>query len=60
METVYKHNMSTRQIKKFEFFLQVMDKTQISRMRIGIVEEVIGGRLKLRYEDSDDPNDHFW
>nr|CAB3263674.1 MBT domain-containing protein 1-like [Phallusia mammillata] len=40
--------------------LEVMDKTQISRMRIGIVEEVIGGRLKLRYEDSEEPNDYFW
>jgi len=37
-----------------------MDKTQISRMRIGIVEEVIGGRLRLRYEDSDEINDDFW
>ncbi|CAK8697239.1 unnamed protein product [Clavelina lepadiformis] len=40
--------------------LEVMDKTQISRMRIGIVEEVVGGRLKLRYEDSDEANDDFW
>jgi len=29
-------------------------------MRIGIVEEVIGGRLRLRYEDSDEINDDFW
>ena len=37
-----------------------MDKTQISRKRIGIVEEIVGGRLRLQYEDSDEPNDDFW
>ncbi|XP_078495095.1 MBT domain-containing protein 1-like, partial [Ciona intestinalis] len=40
--------------------LEVMDKTQISRMRVGVVEEIIGGRLRLHYEDSDEPNDDFW
>nr|XP_039268137.1 MBT domain-containing protein 1-like [Styela clava] len=40
--------------------LEVVDKTKISRMRIGIIEEIVGGRLRLRYEDSDYVNDDFW
>lgn len=40
--------------------LEVVDKTRISRMRVGIVNEVVGGRLRLKYEDSDYENDDFW
>lgn len=42
------------------FRLEVVDKTKISRMRIGIINEVVGGRLRLKYEDSDYENDDFW
>lgn len=42
------------------FRLEVVDKTRISRMRVGIINEVVGGRLRLKYEDSDYENDDFW
>ncbi|XP_061495228.1 lethal(3)malignant brain tumor-like protein 2 isoform X2 [Rhineura floridana] len=39
--------------------LEVVDKTQIYRTRVAIVDTVIGGRLRLLYEDGDSIDD-FW
>ena len=41
--------------------LEVVDKNRISSMRVAYVEEVVGGRLHVRYHSSD-PNDQegFW
>uniref|UniRef100_UPI00358F2D22 MBT domain-containing protein 1-like n=1 Tax=Myxine glutinosa TaxID=7769 RepID=UPI00358F2D22 len=33
--------------------LEVVDKAQISRVRVAIVDRVVGGRLHLKYKDSD-------
>ncbi|XP_043535839.1 lethal(3)malignant brain tumor-like protein 2 isoform X3 [Chiloscyllium plagiosum] len=38
--------------------VEVVDKAQISRTRTAVVDTVIGGRLRLLYEDSED--DDFW
>ncbi|XP_061567475.1 MBT domain-containing protein 1-like [Cololabis saira] len=40
--------------------LEVVDKSQICRTRVALVEEVIGGRLRLVYEESSDGSDDFW
>ncbi|XP_053262701.1 lethal(3)malignant brain tumor-like protein 2 isoform X3 [Podarcis raffonei] len=39
--------------------LEVVDKTRVSRMRVAVVDTVIGGRLRLLYEDGDSVDD-FW
>nr|AAO84918.1 M4MBT variant C [Mus musculus] len=39
--------------------LEVVDKTQVSRTRMAVVDTVIGGRLRLLYEDGDSDDD-FW
>ncbi|XP_042201094.1 lethal(3)malignant brain tumor-like protein 2 isoform X2 [Callorhinchus milii] len=39
--------------------VEVVDKTQISRTRTAVVDTVIGGRLRLLYEDCEDDED-FW
>ncbi|XP_071086905.1 MBT domain-containing protein 1-like [Haliotis cracherodii] len=40
--------------------VEVVDKMCVSAMRVAIVHEVIGGRLRLAYMDKRDENDEFW
>ncbi|XP_056672576.1 MBT domain-containing protein 1 isoform X15 [Monodelphis domestica] len=40
--------------------VEVVDKTHLCRTRVAIVESVIGGRLRLVYEESEDKTDDFW
>ncbi|KAM6957390.1 MBT domain-containing protein 1-like [Aplochiton taeniatus] len=40
--------------------VEVVDKTHLSRTRVALVEEVIGGRLRLVYEECEDGSDDFW
>ncbi|XP_051818120.1 lethal(3)malignant brain tumor-like protein 2 isoform X3 [Antechinus flavipes] len=39
--------------------VEVVDKTHVSRTRMAVVDTVIGGRLRLLYEDGDGDDD-FW
>ncbi|XP_030058897.1 lethal(3)malignant brain tumor-like protein 2 isoform X2 [Microcaecilia unicolor] len=39
--------------------VEVVDKTFVSRMRMAVVDTVIGGRLRLLYEDGNSDDD-FW
>lgn len=40
--------------------LEVVDRMCLSTMKVAVVDEVIGGRLKLRYINSEIDNDFFW
>lgn len=40
--------------------VEVVDKRHLCRTRVAVVESVIGGRLRLVYEDSEDRTDDFW
>lgn len=40
--------------------VEVVDKRHLCRTRVAVVESVIGGRLRLVYEDSEDKTDDFW
>ncbi|XP_058845900.1 MBT domain-containing protein 1-like isoform X6 [Acipenser ruthenus] len=40
--------------------VEVVDKTHLCRTRVAILETVIGGRLRLVYEESEDGTDDFW
>lgn len=40
--------------------VEVVDKNYLCRTRVALVEEVIGGRLRLVYEESEDRSDDFW
>ncbi|XP_066473061.1 MBT domain-containing protein 1 isoform X1 [Tiliqua scincoides] len=40
--------------------VEVVDKTYLCRTRVAIVDSVIGGRLRLVYEESEDKTDDFW
>ncbi|XP_048101597.1 MBT domain-containing protein 1 isoform X5 [Alosa alosa] len=40
--------------------VEVVDKTHLCRTRVALVEQVIGGRLRLVYEESEDGSDDFW
>ncbi|KAJ8246440.1 hypothetical protein GJAV_G00267820 [Gymnothorax javanicus] len=40
--------------------VEVVDKTHLCRTRMALVEQVIGGRLRLVYEESEDGTDDFW
>nr|XP_015212157.1 PREDICTED: MBT domain-containing protein 1 isoform X3 [Lepisosteus oculatus] len=40
--------------------VEVVDKTHLCRTRVAIVDSVIGGRLRLVYEESEDGTDDFW
>ncbi|XP_073166406.1 MBT domain-containing protein 1 isoform X8 [Lepidochelys kempii] len=40
--------------------VEVVDKTHLCRTRVAVVDSVIGGRLRLVYEESEDKNDDFW
>lgn len=58
-------NFNTKMVenRKYPFWqgmcLEVVDKTQVSRTRMAVVDTVIGGRLRLLYEDGDSDDD-FW
>ncbi|CAG5115770.1 unnamed protein product, partial [Candidula unifasciata] len=40
--------------------LEVVNKMCVSAMRVAVIKEVIGGRLRLNYLDSKDEVDEFW
>lgn len=40
--------------------VEVVDKNYLCRTRVALVEQVIGGRLRLVYEESQDRSDDFW
>lgn len=40
--------------------VEVVDKNYLCRTRVALVEQVIGGRLRLVYEESEDGSDDFW
>ncbi|XP_032443801.1 MBT domain-containing protein 1-like isoform X1 [Xiphophorus hellerii] len=45
---------------KKQMRVEVVDKTHLCRTRVALVEQVIGGRLRLIYEECDDGTDDFW
>uniref|UniRef100_A0A7N6A4V4 FCS-type domain-containing protein n=1 Tax=Anabas testudineus TaxID=64144 RepID=A0A7N6A4V4_ANATE len=45
--------------KKF-MRVEVVDKNYLCRTRVALVEQIIGGRLRLVYEESQDGSDDFW
>ncbi|XP_024920367.1 MBT domain-containing protein 1-like isoform X3 [Cynoglossus semilaevis] len=45
---------------KKQMRVEVVDKTQLCRTRVALVQQVIGGRLRLVYEECDDGTDDFW
>uniref|UniRef100_A0A1A8PEI3 Mbt domain containing 1 n=1 Tax=Nothobranchius pienaari TaxID=704102 RepID=A0A1A8PEI3_9TELE len=45
---------------KKQMRVEVVDKTHLCRTRVALVEQVIGGRLRLVYEECDDGTDDFW
>ncbi|XP_030778455.1 MBT domain-containing protein 1 isoform X4 [Rhinopithecus roxellana] len=40
--------------------VEVVDKRHLCRTRVAVVESIIGGRLRLVYEESEDRTDDFW
>ncbi|XP_064607601.1 MBT domain-containing protein 1-like isoform X2 [Liolophura sinensis] len=40
--------------------VEVVDKMCVSAMRVAVVDEVIGGRLRLQYQEKAEENDDFW
>ncbi|KAK0149446.1 MBT domain-containing protein 1 [Merluccius polli] len=40
--------------------VEVVDKGHLCRTRVALVEQVIGGRLRLVYEECEDGTDDFW
>lgn len=40
--------------------LEVVDKNRISSVKVAYVDEVIGGRLHVRYHGSDETDEGFW
>ncbi|KAM4843681.1 MBT domain-containing protein 1 isoform 6-T6 [Thomomys bottae] len=40
--------------------VEVVDKRHLCRTRVAVVENIIGGRLRLVYEESEDRTDDFW
>ncbi|XP_027132061.1 MBT domain-containing protein 1 isoform X1 [Larimichthys crocea] len=45
---------------KKQMRVEVVDKTHLCRTRVALVEQVIGGRLRLVYEECEDGSDDFW
>ncbi|KAM3597962.1 uncharacterized protein V6R79_011753 [Siganus canaliculatus] len=45
---------------KRQMRVEVVDKTHLCRTRVALVEQVIGGRLRLVYEECEDGTDDFW
>ncbi|KAK6173380.1 hypothetical protein SNE40_016844 [Patella caerulea] len=58
------HNKATEYMTSFKLKkgmrVEVVDKMCVSAMRVALVNENIGGRVRLNYEDSKDENDDFW
>ncbi|NXT12771.1 MBTD1 protein, partial [Prunella fulvescens] len=40
--------------------VEVVDKTHLCRTKVAVVDSVVGGRLRLVYEESEDKTDDFW
>ncbi|XP_052228167.1 MBT domain-containing protein 1-like isoform X1 [Dreissena polymorpha] len=40
--------------------VEVVNRMCVSSMRVATVEEVIGGRLRLKYDDAKEEGDEFW
>lgn len=40
--------------------VEVVNRMCVSAMRVATVDEVIGGRLRLRYDDAKEEGDEFW
>lgn len=40
--------------------VEVVDRMCVSAMRVATIEEVIGGRLRLHYNDAKEEGDEFW
>uniref|UniRef100_A0A0B7B795 FCS-type domain-containing protein n=1 Tax=Arion vulgaris TaxID=1028688 RepID=A0A0B7B795_9EUPU len=40
--------------------LEVVNKMCVSAMRLAVIKDIIGGRLRLNYLDSKEENDEFW
>ncbi|CAF1094040.1 unnamed protein product [Adineta ricciae] len=53
-----KVQMSLRCPFRRNMVVEVIDKYRVSNMRVGKISEVIGGRLRINYENS--PGEHFW
>ncbi|XP_035206907.1 MBT domain-containing protein 1-like isoform X2 [Stegodyphus dumicola] len=51
----HKHNIIKKGMK-----LEVVDKNLISAVRVATVSEVIGGRLHIKYEESEQEDEGFW
>lgn len=51
----HKHNVIKKGMR-----LEVVDKNLISAVRVATVREVIGGRLHIKYEDSETEDEGFW
>ncbi|GIX97101.1 MBT domain-containing protein 1 [Caerostris darwini] len=51
----HKHNIIKKGMK-----LEVVDKNLISAVRLASVHEVIGGRLHLKYDESETEDEGFW
>uniref|UniRef100_A0A3Q3LDN7 MBT domain-containing protein 1-like n=1 Tax=Mastacembelus armatus TaxID=205130 RepID=A0A3Q3LDN7_9TELE len=45
---------------KKQMRVEVVDKTHLCRTRVALVEQIIGGRLRLVYEECEDGTDDFW
>ncbi|KAM6904761.1 MBT domain-containing protein 1-like [Xenentodon cancila] len=57
----FKHVQESMQFPfKKQMRVEVVDKTHLCRTRVALVEQVIGGRLRLVYEECDDGTDDFW
>ncbi|CAF0887472.1 unnamed protein product [Adineta steineri] len=53
-----KIQLSLRCSFKRNMIVEVIDKYRVSNMRVGKITEVIGGRLKINYENTS--GEHFW
>ncbi|XP_005093400.1 MBT domain-containing protein 1 [Aplysia californica] len=53
-EWLHEHKM------KMGMQLEVVNKMCVSAMRLAVIKDIIGGRLRLNYADSGDEIDEFW
>ncbi|XP_059719996.1 MBT domain-containing protein 1 isoform X8 [Haemorhous mexicanus] len=51
---------SMQYLFKTSMRVEVVDKTHLCRTRVAVVDSVVGGRLRLVYEESEDKTDDFW
>ncbi|XP_054163633.1 MBT domain-containing protein 1-like [Oppia nitens] len=45
---------------RFGMRLEVVDKNRISAVRVALIDEIVGGRLHVTYEGSEDVDEGFW